>query len=228
MSELSLLLTSVLPLAVGAAVSPTVLIGIILILSVAERPKLSGIAFYIGAIIILLIVVIAGILLGKGVAAAAGKPPSAGSAYFDLALGIALILFGIRRVAKKGEGGPDETRFGGKSKSAASDFIKYFILGLGMFTINFTTTVLVFAAGKDIGISGAGGIDQSIAVIILTVITLLVVEIPLLVYFTMPERSEKLLKPLNIWMQKNSRYLMAAIIFIFGIYLIVKGIGVLF
>lgn len=228
MSELSLLLINVLPLAVGAAVSPTVLIGIILILSIAERPKLSGIAFYIGSIIILLIVVAAGILLGKGVAVAASKPPSAASAYFDLALGIALILFGMRRVAKKGDDAPDESRFGGKSKSAVSDFIKYLILGLLMFTINFTTTVLVFAAGKDIGISGAGVADQLIVIIVLTIITLLVVEIPLLIYFTMPERSEKILQPLNKWMQRNSRYLMAAIIFIFGIYLMVKGIGVLF
>jgi len=229
MSELSTLLFDILPLALGAAVSPTVLVGIILILSIAERPKLSGIAFYMGAIIILLIVVAAGILLGKGAAAvAAGKPPSAASAYFDLALGIALILFGIRRVAKKGDDTPDKTRFVGKSKSAISDFIKYMILGLGMFTINFTTTVLVFAAGKDIGISGTGLTDQLIVIVILTVITLLVVEIPLLIYFTMPERSEKILEPLNRWMQKNSRYLMAAIIFVFGIYLIVKGIGVLF
>ncbi len=228
MSELSTLLFDILPLALGAAVSPTVLIGIILILSVADRPKLSGIAFYIGAIIILLIVVAAGILLGKGAAVAASKPPSAASAYFDLALGIALILFGMRKVFKKGDSTPDESKFGGKSKSAGSDFIKYMILGLGMFTINFTTTVLVFAAGKDIGISGAGFIDQIIIVIILTIITLLVVEIPLLIYFAMPERSEKILKPVNLWMQKNSRYLMAAVIFLFGIYLMVKGIGILF
>jgi len=228
MSELSVLLTSVLPLALGAAVSPTVLIGIILILSISNRPKLSGIAFYIGAIIILLVVATAGMLLGKGAAVASSKPPSVTSAYFDLAIGILLILLGIWRIIKKSDGSPDESRFGGKSKSAASDFIKYMILGLGMFTINFTTTVLVFAAGKDIGISSAGITDKIIVVIILTLITLLVVEIPLLIYFTMPKRSEKLLGALNVWMQKNSRYLMAAVMFVFGIYLAVKGLGVLF
>lgn len=228
MSELSILLSAALPLAIGAAVSPTVLIGIILILSIAERPKLSGIAFYIGAIVILLIVVVAGMIIGKGTAVASSKSPSVVSAYFDLTLGILLILFGIWRVIKKGDSAPDRNRFAGKSKSASSDFIKYMILGLGMFAINFTTTVLVFAAGKDIGISGAGFTDKLIVVVILTVITLLVVEIPLLIYFTMPEHSEKLLNLLNVWMQKNSRYLMAGIMLIFGIYLLVKGINVLF
>ena len=228
MSELSVLLASVLPLALGAAVSPTVLIGIILILSISDRPKLSGIAFYTGAIIILLIVVAAGMIIGRGAEVASSKPPSVASAYFDLALGILLILFGIWKVIKKGDGAPDKNRFVGKSKSAVSDFIKYMISGLAMFTINFTTTVLVFAAGKDIGLSNAGFTDKLIVVVIITLITLLVVEIPLLIYFTMPKRSEKLLNPLNVWMQKNSRYLMAGIIFIFGIYLLVKGINVLF
>jgi len=181
-----------------------------------------------GAIIILLIVVAAGMLLGKGAVAASSNPPSVTSAYFDLAIGIFLILLGIWRIAKKGDESPDKSKFGGKSKSPVSDFIKYLILGLGMFAINFTTTVLVFVAGKDIGISSAGITDKVTVVIILTLITLLVVEIPLLIYFTMPKRSEKLLGVLNMWMQKNSRYLMAAVMFVFGIYLMIKGIRVLF
>lgn len=228
MSELSTLVFDILPLAVGAAVSPTVLIGIILILSTSDRPKLSGIAFYIGSMSILLVVAAGGILLGKGVAVASSKPPSVASAYLDLAIGIFLILLGIWRINKKGGDAPDKNRFGGKSKSAASDFIKYVILGLGMFAINFTTTLLVFAAGKDIGISNAGVTDKVIVVVVLTLIALLVVEVPLLIYFAMPERSEKLLSIFNIWMQKNSCYLMAGVMFVFGSYLMVKGAMVLF
>ncbi len=167
-------------------------------------------------------------MLGKGVTVASNKPPSVTSAYIDLAIGIFLILLGIWRINKKGSDAPDKGRFGGKSKFAVSDFIKYMILGLGMFTVNFTTTILVFAEGKDIGISSAGITDKVTMVIVLTLITLFVVEIPLLVYFTMPKRSEKLLNVLNVWMQKNSRYLMAAVMFAFGIYLMVKGVRVLF
>lgn len=225
MSELSALLLNVLPLALGAAVSPVVLIGIILILTISDRPKLSGIAFYIGAVILLLIVIAAGILVGGGITA--DRHPSVASAYLDLVFGILLILLGIRRIVKKGNG-PDKDRFIQKSKSAISNFIKYMLLGLGIFTINLKTTILVFAASKDIGISSAGLTDKLTVIIILIVITLLVVEIPLLIYFTMPESSEKLLGALNIWVRKNSRYLIAAVLFFFGIYLMVKGIGVLF
>lgn len=228
MSDFSTLLTTILPLAFGAAVSPTVLLGIILVLSITKRPKLNGIAFYIGSIILLLIVVALGIILGKGAEIASGKPPSLTSAYFDVILAILLILLGIRKIVKEDKG-LDKSRFkGDKPLSAGKSFVESLLFGLGLFVINFTTTLLVFAAGKDIGLSPAPLVDKLLVIIILTIITLIVVEIPLLVYLLLPKTANKLLEPVNIWMQKNGKYLMAAILFIFGIYLLVKGAGVLF
>ncbi len=228
MSELSALLFDILPLAFGAAVSPTVLIGIILVLSISKNPRLNGTAFYVGSIILLLIVVALGVFVSKGAVIATGGQPSETSAYFDILLGILLLLFGIRKI-RAGDKGPDKNRFAGdESKSGLGEFIKYMILGLGMFVINFTTTILVFAAGKEIGLSTAPLIDKLIVIIILTIITLIVVEIPLLVAIIFPKTANKLLEPINRWMQKNGKYLMAAIIFVFGIYLLAKGFGILF
>lgn len=166
-------------------------------------------------------------IAGQGAVAASGAHPSKASAYFDLILGILLILLGIRKI-RKDDSGPDKNRFAGESKSTGAQFIKYMFLGFGMFVINFTTTELVFTAGKDIGLSSASIFDKLIVIVILTIITLIVVEIPILIYFTMPKRSEEILGTLNIWMQKSIKYLMAGIMFLFGIYLLVKGIGVLF
>jgi hypothetical protein len=228
MSDLSALLTDILPLAFGAAVSPTVLIGIILILSITKRPKLNGIAFYIGSMILLLIVVALGVFVSKGAEIATGAQPSTASAYFDIILAIFLILLGIRK-ARKEDKGPDKDKFKeDKPLSAGKSFIKSMIFGFGLFIINFTTTILVFAAGKEIGLSTAPIFDKLIVIVILTIITLLVVEIPLLVYLLFPKTANKLLEPVNIWMQKNGKYLMAAIFFVFGIYLLAKGIMVLF
>ncbi|MEN4018215.1 MAG: GAP family protein [Methanobacterium sp.] len=228
MSDLSALLTSILPLALGAAVSPTVLIGIILILSITKRPKLNGVAFYIGSIILLLIVVALGVFVSKGAVIASGTMPSTTSAYFDIVLAVLLILLGIRRTRKEDKG-PDKDKFKeDASPSAVKGFIKSMGFGFGLFVINFTTTILVFAAGKDIGLSPAPLFDKLIVIIALTIITLLVVEIPLLIYILMPKTANKALAPVNIWMQKNGKYLMAAIFFVFGIYLLVKGAGVLF
>ena len=228
MSDLSSLLTSVLPLALGAAVSPTVLIGIILILSITKRPKLNGIAFYTGSIILLLIIVALGVFVSKAIVLTTGTHSSTASVYFDIILGILLILLGIRR-ARKEDKDPDKDKFKeDASISAGKAFIKSMIFGFGLFIINFTTTILVFAAGKDIGLSAAPIFDKLIVVVILTIITLLVVEIPLLIYILVPKTANKLLEPVNIWMQKNGKYLMAAIFFVFGIYLLIKGAMSLF
>ncbi len=228
MSDFSTLLTTVLPLAFGAAVSPTVLLGIILVLSITKRPKLNGIAFYIGSITLLLIVVALGITLGKGAEVATGKPPSLISAYFDIILAVLLIILGVRKIVKEDKG-LDKSKFSGdKPLSAGKSFIESMIFGLGLFVVNFTTTILVFAAGKDIGISPAPVVDKLVVIVILTIITLIVVEIPLLIYVIFPKTANKFLEPVNIWMQKNGKYLMAAILFVFGIYLLSKGAGVLF
>ena len=58
MSSFSTLLTQIIPLALGAAVSPTALMGIILLLSISKRPKLQGFGYYIGAVILILMVII--------------------------------------------------------------------------------------------------------------------------------------------------------------------------
>ncbi|MGZ7066889.1 MAG: GAP family protein [Methanobacterium sp.] len=227
MSDFSNLLITILPIAFGAAVSPTVLIGIILVLSISKNPKLNGIAFYVGSIVLLLIVVALGVFVSKGAVIATGGQPSITSAYFDTILGILLILFGIRRI-RTDDKGPNKKRFAGEeSKSTLSEFIKYMILGFLMFVINFTTTILVFAAGKDIGLSPVPLVDKLIVIVILTIIALIVVEVPLLVEFLFPKTANRLLEPVNKWMQKNGKYLMAAIIFIFGIYLLWKGLMVL-
>ncbi|MGZ7160349.1 MAG: GAP family protein, partial [Methanobacterium sp.] len=89
------------------------------------------------------------------------------------------------------------------------------------------TTILVFAAGKDIGLSPVPLVDKLIVIVILTIIALIVVEVPLLVEFLFPKTANRLLEPVNKWMQKNGKYLMAAIIFIFGIYLLWKGLMIL-
>ncbi|HEX7467999.1 MAG TPA: hypothetical protein VF324_05370, partial [Methanobacterium sp.] len=74
MSSFLTLLTQIIPLALGAAVSPTALMGIILLLSISKRPKLQGFGYYFGAIILILIVVIFGIILSAGVTSASPTP----------------------------------------------------------------------------------------------------------------------------------------------------------
>ena len=224
MSDFNSLVANVLPLSLGAAISPTVLVGIILVLSSSKRPRLNGTAFYLGSIILLLLVVALGIAASQMTVSIIGMHSQKASGGFDFVLGAVLIFLGFRRITKKKEAQEDKNKLKEeKNQSAIASFFRYMIFGFVMFTVNFTTTVLVFAAGKDIGLSLTGLAGKLMATAILTVITLLVVEIPLAIYFLFPKTAGKILDPLNVWMKKNENYLIAVLIFVFGFYLLVKG-----
>jgi len=75
-----------------------------------------------------------------------------------------------------------------------------------------------------IGTSSVDLIGKLITITILTVITLLVCEVPLLMYILFPERANKILSKVNKWMQRNGHYLMGVVIVVIGIYLIWIGL----
>jgi cytochrome c biogenesis protein CcdA len=197
--------------------------GIILLLSISKSPKLQGFGYYIGAVILILIVVILGILLGAGITSSSPKPNPILAAV-DVLLGILLLIFGLRRIFKAQKS--PKNRFQGDTKhnSKIAQFIKGLSFGFGMFLINFSTTIIVLDAGKEIGASSADLVGKLIVITILTLITLLVCEIPLLMYILFPEKANNVLSKVNKWMQRNGHYLMGIVIVIIGIYLLWIGL----
>ena len=149
MASFLILLINILPLALGAAISPTALMGIIILLSISNRPKLQGFGYYIGAIILIIIVVILGILLGAGITSVTPKPnPILDS--IDILLGIILFLAGIKRIFQAQKSPTRLFHGDDKSKSNLVFFIKGVSYGFGLFLINFSTSIIVLEAGKEI------------------------------------------------------------------------------
>ena len=223
MSSFTTLLTQIIPLALGAAVSPTALMGIILLLSISKNPKLQGFGYYSGAIVLIIIVVALGAVLGAGITAASGKPNPI-LAGIDVLLGIFLIVFGVKRILKSQKSPKKRFQGGDKQKSNLVSFFKGFSFGFAMFLINFSTTIIVLDAGKEIGSSSADLTSKLIVVIILIFITLLVCEVPLLIYLLFPDKANNILSKVNRWMQKNGHYLMGVVILVIGVYLIWIGL----
>jgi threonine/homoserine/homoserine lactone efflux protein len=59
---------------------------------------------------------------------------------------------------------------------------------------------------------------------ILIFITLLVCEVPLLMYVLRPEKAKKILLNVNKWMQRNGHILMGIVLLLIGVYLIWVGL----
>jgi len=223
MSQFLTLLIQIMPLALGAAISPTALMGIILLLSISKRPKLQGFGYYFGAIILILMVIVLGTILSAGVNSTSPKstPMLAG---IDIVFGILLLVLGIKRIFQSENVHKQRFQGIGKKSSNLKIFMEGLSFGFGMFLINFSTTIIILEAAKEIAISQVDLMGKLIIVIILMFITLIVCEIPLGLYLLFPEKANNILSNVNKWMQKNGHYLMGVVILVIGIYILWMGL----
>jgi hypothetical protein len=217
------LLRDVLPLALGAAVSPIFLTGTLVVLSGRDRPLVKGLALAAGAAVPLLLLGLVGLALFAGVQPEPGNSHAEDSARIDMALGATLLLLGLRMLKrtptaheKRSETAPDAAKQTGLLKTA--------LLGFGMMATNFTTAVLYIAALKLIARSDVDTAGQLGALAMLVVITLMPVLIPLAIYAVAPEAANRVLTPLGAWVRARSRPIGIAMLIGFGIYLLVKGL----
>lgn len=222
------LLIQIIPLAWAAAVSPTALSIFLIMMSLTDNPRLAGFSFYTGAIIVFLITVVIGILLGNSLTASGHSDPGT-LASIDIFLGALLVLLGIRNIFG------EESQSHGvallkylKIEDTASNFSKlkrYFTVGFLTFLINFSTAIFVLAAARQIGLTNAGLITSAVAIIILGIITLIVIEIPLLLFLIFPRTIEKTLQPVNEWITNNGNYLVATFLIVIGVYVVYNGLS---
>lgn len=220
------LVIQIIPLAWAAAVSPTTLSFFLIMMSTTDNPRLAGFSFYLGAIIIFLTTVLLGIMLGNTLTSSGHSDPYTIAA-IDLFLGAILLLLGIRSLFSKVE---HESAFLNhlKVESTADNFYKfsrYFIIGLLTFLINFSTAIFVLGAARQIGLAKAGLISDVVAIFVLGIITLIVIEIPLLFFLLFPKTGEKVIEPMNEWINKNSNYIVALFLIFIGIYIVFNGLS---
>lgn len=142
------LLGIVLPLALGAAVTPTIIGAQLVTLSGVVRPLARAWALAAGAAVVLT-AVSALALLVAGISNALEDPSPAGGVV-KLTAGVLLAGLGVRAVRHRGDAAP--------SPSPQADerprLRRSFALGAGLMATNFSSLVLYFPAMHAIGISG--------------------------------------------------------------------------
>jgi threonine/homoserine/homoserine lactone efflux protein len=214
-------------LAGAAAVSPTALSVFLIMMSMTDNPRLSGFSFYFGAIAVLLLTVFIGLLMGNALQSTGHANPGT-VASIDLFLGAILVLLGIRSAFskdhKKNSAIFDYLQMDDQASNFAK-FRRYFTVGLLTFLINFSTAIFVLAAGRQIGIAKAGVWTDIGAIVVLTFITLIVVEVPLFFFLVFPKTAEKVTKPMNQWLSNHTNWVMAAFLLIIGALVIYNGLS---
>lgn len=213
------LLAKVLPLAAGAAVSPTVFAAVVLVLSGTVRPLARAGGLAAGAAAPLVVLAAAGLI---GFRHAGSGDRLRISPVVDLVFGVVLLLLAVRawrRPAGGGAGGD-----GHPSRLLSAGPAVCALLGAGLMLTNFSTLALFVPLVKEVAIAGSVGLAAQLAVLAASlVIALVTVWLPPLVYALSPERSGALLGTVSAATRRHSRAVGVGICLVFGVYLCVKA-----
>ena len=213
-----------LPLAVGIALSPVPIIAVVLMLT-SRKAKINGPAFILGWLIGLGIVgAIALSLAGTGGASKSGSPDTWVS-WVKIALGVLLLLVAARQFRSRPHG--DEEPQMPKWMATIDNTTPPAALGLAAVLSGANPKNLLLAAGAAATIAQTGipGRQQAIAYLIFALIGTLGVGIPVVIYLTMGQRSQKPLAALKDWMSAHNAVIMTVLCLIIAAKLIGDAIS---
>jgi hypothetical protein len=215
-------LTGLIPLALVIAISPLSIIPAVLVLQ-APRPRPSSLAFLAGWLFGLAALT-ALFVVGSGVLGGMHKSPPTWASWLRVALGSALIVFGIYRwlTRHRHTESPAWMRsFATISPTRAG------ITGLALVVVRVDVLIMCLVAGLAIGTSQLSAAGELICAAFFVAVSASTVAIPVLAYAGAGHRLDDTLARLKDWMEKNNAALLAAILVLIGLMVLYNGIHAL-
>lgn len=209
-------LAQVLPLAIGASFSPSGLLLVIGILSSKGKPRRKALAFLLGSTLLLLVAGLVVLLVLRSSVQASPRSHRV-SAIIDIALGLIIVMVVARSVLAKKTDKPVKRE----------RKVPYGLVGFSFMLVNTSTLVLYIAAAKIIAEQGHGLPGSAILLTIIIVVTMSMIALPVLIAYALPQRSERMLKPVSSWLSKHGSQVANAYFMLMAIYLLVRGIRLL-
>ncbi len=216
------LLTAVLPLALGAAVSPTLLALQLLVLSGKHHRLARAWALAGGAALVLAVFSLLCATALSRLHTDHGHK-SATDAVVLLASGILLGALAVRSRIRKPTVGEKHTSSIGGRLGSASTFWFFGVGAVGM-VVNFSTLLLVLPAVHEIIHASTATSAKATAFVVMYLIVLLPVLVPVVLAQILGRRADRALDATNWWVGRNARTIGTVIEAVFAVYLIVKGV----
>lgn len=211
------LLAHVLPLAVGAAISPTLLVVQVLILSGKHKPvsRAVGVAVGAGVVLLGLSLAFATLLTGFG-QTPSGEKPSLVSEIIRVVAALLLLFLGIRSVANR-KRPPNTAR---AQRFAEAKWREFVAVGMVIMITNISTLVLFAPALHMIVTAPVPEVDKAIAYCVLFLITMAPLLVPLGAAVALGDRAKPWLARLNAFVTRHNATISAIVCFGFAAYLI--------
>ena len=211
--------------AIGVALSPLPIVGVILMLLSPNAARLAP-AFVIGwAVAIIAVVGLVIVLADADNLTEESGDPSTASIVIHLVFGGLLLLLGAQQWRKRPKPGEDAEM---PKWMATIDKVSVPVaIGLGALLGGVNPKNLIFnlAAGTAIVQSGASGGEAIVALIVYVVIASLSVTIPVIWYLTNPQKARGTLTEMQGWLTQNNAAVMCVLFLVLGVSQIGKGIG---
>jgi len=213
-----------LPFAVGIALSPVPIIGVVLMLA-TPRARQNGLAFLLGWIVGLAVAGTVVLLISGGADAGEGGDPSDWVNVVKLVLGVVLLWLGLKQWRSRPRAGEQATLPAWMERVDRFNAPRAMGLAVLLSAVNPKNLVLIVGAAAAIAQTAISGGDQAIALAIFVVLATLGPAIPVVIYIVMGERSRPLLDDLKGWMSRNSNAIMTVICLLLAAKLIGDGIS---
>jgi len=217
---MSALLISIIPFAIGAAISPTLLMIEVFALSSRSEPVRKGWMVALGSTTALLAYAAVGVLAGSAIPH--HHPHHGIDAGIDLAAGILLAALVVRQIRHRNE---KREKPGLLEKLSDAPAKTFFTAGLIMMATNFSTIILFMPAIRIITKAHDSFSSDALAMAVFMVIALLPVLLPVSIVTVLGDRASDDLARLNAFVTRRSLAITATIGVVFALYFLTKGIS---
>lgn len=205
-------LAKVLPLALGAAISPMILTLVVLILATPAKPRLRAWAFTLGATATLIAISLLGAQVFHTLHKHTGSDPT-GAAVKGLAALLLLVLAWRAWKSKPTAGGAAMKRLNNASTAG--------FLGIGAVAMlaNFSTLVLFIPAVHEI-MADPVGVPEKVAIFLMALLIAMVPAwLPAALATVLGPRADPMLGRLNVAVSRHSNQINMIICLVFAVYL---------
>ena len=215
---------NILPLAVGVALSPFPIVGVVLMLA-TPRARANGLAFLAGWLGGLVLVGTIVLLAADGAGASDDGEPESWVSVLKLVLGAGLVLLAARQWRQRPRGDAEPPLPKWMQTIDAFKTGKALTFGFALAAVNPKNLMLTVAACASIAQAGLTGGDQAVVLAVFVVLATLGPGLPVAIYFAAGHRAQEILSDLRHWLGHNNTAIMAVLLLVIGAKLVGDGIA---
>lgn len=205
----------VLPLAVGAAISPVPIIASVLLLMTPQAAS-TGTAYVLGWLLGMLALGAVVLLIAHPAGASSGGKPATWVSLLELALGMLVVLAAVQQWRKRPRAGEEPPTPKWMGTIEAFNVGKAFGVGVFLGALNPKNIPVTIAAAASIAAAGISSGDQAVVLVVFALVGTIGVAAPLGIYVAMGERAQHVLIDLQHWLARNNPVIMTVLLAVIG------------